>query len=85
VDVPNAGRELPAYEHITGCWKKSRKHPGRMNVRKLYGHFTIPGLHGEHLALVLQPAQISLADMHSAFFQKKGFDEGFVKRVSSSF
>lgn len=70
-------RELPFYQHLEKALPSS--HPGAKNVRKLLDSFKVLGPHGEHVALALQVAQMSLRDMDTVFMKGRGFDEGFVK------
>ncbi|UPK93021.1 hypothetical protein LCI18_003956 [Fusarium solani-melongenae] len=55
------------------------ENPGRKNIRQLLDSFNIDGPHGQHIALVFQPAQMSLRDMKLVFRKDGGFDEMFVK------
>lgn len=71
-------RELPLYEEISPKLRLT-DNPGRNNIRRLLDSFEIGGPNGKHIALVFQPAQMSLRDMKHVFRQAGGFDEIFVK------
>ncbi|KAI8665641.1 Protein kinase domain-containing protein [Fusarium sp. Ph1] len=67
-------RELPLYEGI-GPKLSSTENPGRANIRHLLDSFEIDGPEGKHVALVFQPAQMSLRDMKLVFRKDGSFDE----------
>ncbi|KAJ4210891.1 hypothetical protein NW759_012923 [Fusarium solani] len=71
-------QELPLYKDI-GPKLSSTENPGRANVRQLLDSFKIDRPRGQHVALVFQPAQMSLRDMKLVFRKDGGFDEMFVK------
>ncbi|KAJ4326722.1 hypothetical protein N0V84_002838 [Fusarium piperis] len=71
-------RELPLYKGM-GPKLAMTENPGRKNIRQLLDSFEIDGPHGQHVALVFQPAQMSLRDMKLVFRKDGGFDEMFVK------
>ncbi|KAI8664565.1 Protein kinase domain-containing protein [Fusarium keratoplasticum] len=73
-------RELPLYKDKDMSPKlATTENPGRKNIRQLLDSFEVDGPHGQHVALVFQPAQMSLRDMKLVFRKDGGFDEMFVK------
>ena len=77
VHASEGHRELPAYDKIMDAINHS-SHRGLANIRLLFESFTVAGPCGDHLALVFQPAQMSLRDLKTVFF-KDGFEEDFVR------
>lgn len=59
--------------------RATKENAGRKNIRQLLDSFEIDGPHGQHVALVFQPAQMSLRDMKLVFRKEGGFDKMFVK------
>lgn len=72
-------RELPVYHHIAHHMAESPHH-GRGSIRSLLESFEVTGLHGKHIVLVFEPAQMSINDMRLAF--QLEFDEGFAKAAT---
>ncbi|KAH7268816.1 kinase-like domain-containing protein [Fusarium solani] len=71
-------RELPLYKDMSPKLATT-ENAGRKNIRQLLDSFEIDGPHGQHVALVFQPAQMSLRDMKLVFRKEGGFDEMSVK------
>ncbi|KAJ3460099.1 hypothetical protein MRS44_010966 [Fusarium solani] len=71
-------RELPLYKDMSPK-RATKENAGRKNIRQLLDSFEIDGPHGQHVALVFQPAQMSLRDMKLVFRKEGGFDKMFVK------
>ncbi|KAJ5154926.1 uncharacterized protein N7500_010365, partial [Penicillium coprophilum] len=71
-------RELPFYKHIAPFM--SSDHPGRENIRRFFGSFTVTGPDGKHIVLVQEPACISLYDLKDNMPENR-FPVGLVKET----